>query len=365
MFPDADYSGRLDRARALLTGAGAEVLLLSVGADLPYFTGYEAMPLERLTMLVLPVDGDAVLMVPRLEAARVTPRGGAFTTYAWDETDDPVELVAALCRRAATALIGEQTWARFVLALQAVLPGLGFRSATPVTRELRMRKDETELGLLQAAAAATDRVVEALAGVTFVGRTERSIASEVQEMTRAEGHDVASFAIVAAGPNAASPHHEPTHRVVAEGDTIVVDFGGRWRGYCSDTTRTFVAGEPTPEVADAHAVLADAQAAAREAIRPGVAAEAIDTAARSVIEAAGYGEYFIHRTGHGIGLEVHEHPYIVAGNSELLEPGMAFSVEPGIYIPNRFGMRIEDIMICTSDGGMALNRSPRRLTVVG
>lgn len=365
MFPDADYSARLDRARGLLGDQGAQVLLLSVGADLPYFTGYEAMPLERLTMLVLPVDGEAVLVVPRLEAARVIPRDDAFTVRAWDETDDPVGLVAALSQGATTALIGEQTWARFVLDLQGALPRAVFRSATPVTRELRMRKDQTELGLLRAAAAATDRVVATLADLPFVGRTERAIASDVQELTRGEGHDVASFAIVASGPNAASPHHEPTHRIVGEGETVVVDFGGRWSGYCSDTTRTFVTGEPTPEVAEAHAVLADAQAAARSAIRPGVTAEAIDAAARSVIAAAGYGEYFIHRTGHGIGLEVHEHPYIVSGNSELLEPGMAFSVEPGIYMTDRFGMRIEDIMICTAEGGQALNDSPRRLAIVG
>jgi Xaa-Pro aminopeptidase len=191
--------------------------------------------------------------------------------------------------------------------------------------------------------------------------TERDLAAEVQRLTIAEGHDVASFAIVASGPNAASPHHEPTHRVIEEGDTVVIDFGGRWRGYCSDTTRTFVVGEPSAEVGAAHAVLATAQAAARAAVHPGVTCEDVDRAARDVIDDAGYGEYFIHRTGHGIGLEVHEHPYIVSGNTEPLEQGMTFSIEPGIYLPGRFGMRIEDIVACAEDGVDELNRSPRTL----
>ena len=364
MFPDADYAGRLDRARALAADQGAGALLLSVGADLPYFAGYEAMPLERLTMLVVPVAGDAVLVVPRLEAPRVEARDGAFSIRSWDEVEDPVEIVGSLCKGIGRALIGDQTWARFLLELQAVLPNTRFASATPTIRELRMRKDSTEIGFLAEAGAATDRVVATLSKTKFGGRTERDVAAEVQKLTIAEGHEIASFAIVASGPNAASPHHEPTDRVIGSGDTVVVDFGGRWKGYCSDTTRTFVVGEPSAEVAEAHAVLDEAQSAARAAIEPGVPAEDIDSAARSIIAKAGYGEYFIHRTGHGIGLEVHEHPYIVSGNSEPLEPGMAFSIEPGIYLPGRFGMRIEDIVTCTPEGVRVLNDSPRQLVSV-
>lgn len=224
-----------------------------------------------------------------------------------------------------------------------------------------MRKDADEIEMLRAAGAATDRVVATLRTVTFAGRTERDVAGDVQHLTVAEGHDVSSFAIVASGPNAASPHHEPTLRVIEEGDTVVVDFGGRWRGYCSDTTRTFVVGKPSSEVAAAHAVLEASQAAGRAAVRPGATGEDVDAAARAVIEAAGYGEYFIHRTGHGIGLEVHEDPYIVKGNREPLEAGMTFSIEPGIYMPGRFGMRIEDIVACSPDGIDELNRSSRAL----
>lgn len=365
MFPDADYAVRLDRARTLMERRGIDVLFLSVGADLPYFTGYEATPLERLTMLVVPRSGDALLIVPRLEAIRITPRGDAFAIAPWDETEDPVALATAHAGPAATAVLGDQTWAVFLMALQREMPKTAFAPATPLTRELRMRKDASEIELLRAAAEATDRVSAALDGVRFSGRTERDISEEIQAMTRAEGHDLASFAIVASGPNAASPHHEASARVVSEGDTVVVDFGGRWQGYCSDTTRTYVVGEPSREVADAFAVLEAAQTAGRAAVRPGIAAQEVDRATRAVIDAAGYGDRFIHRTGHGIGLEVHEHPYIVEGNTELLEPGMAFSIEPGIYVPGRFGMRIEDIVVCGAHGVDELNRSHRGLHQVG
>lgn len=364
MFPTADYAGRLQKARILLEEFSADVLLLSVGADLPYFIGYEAMPLERLTMLVVPADGEAVLVVPRLEAARVELRGDAFSIVPWDETDDPGAIVADRCRGAGAVLVGDPTWARFVLELQRQLPGTAFAAASPLTRRLRMRKDPAELALLRAAGAATDRVVASLDGLRFAGRTERDVAAEVQRLTIAEGHDTADFAIVASGPNAASPHHEPTHRVIEEGDTVVVDFGGRWRGYCSDTTRTFVVGEPSAEVAAAHAALEAAQAAGRKAVRPGVTGEEIDSAARTVLVESGYGEFFIHRTGHGIGLEVHEHPYIVAGNREPIEVGMTFSIEPGIYLPGRWGMRIEDIVACGPAGADEFNESPRHLHVV-
>jgi Xaa-Pro aminopeptidase len=365
MFPDADYAARIDRARALMSERAIDVMLLSVGADLPYFTGYEAMPLERLTMLVVPGDGEAILVVPRLEAPRVMPRADAFRVMPWDETDDPVALVASHVGAPTVALVGDQTWAVFLLALQRMMPKTAFAPSTPLTRELRMRKDAAEIALLRAAAEATDRVVAALDGMEFAGRTEREMSEQTQTLTRAEGHDLAGFAIVASGPNAASPHHEASHRVIEEGDTVVVDFGGRWRGYCSDTTRTFVVGEPSAEVAEAFAVLETAQAAGRAAVRPGVAAEEVDRATRAVIDAAGFGNRFIHRTGHGIGLEVHEHPYIVEGNGERLEAGMTFSIEPGIYVPGRFGMRIEDIVACAVGGVDELNRSPRGLRQVG
>jgi Xaa-Pro aminopeptidase len=365
MFPDFDYAARLGRARALMTERGVDVLLLSVGADLPYFSGYEAVPLERLTMLVVPRDAEATRVVPRLEAPRVDRRGGAFTIRPWDETEDPIGIAAGLAGTPATAALGDPTWSVFLIGLQQALPGTTFVTATPLTRELRMRKEAEEARWLRAAAEATDRVVARLDEVRFSGRAERDLSRLVGEMTLEEGHDLAPWAIVASGPNAASPHHEAGDRVIGAGETIVVDFGGRNHGYCSDTTRTFHTGEPSPQVTEAFAVLEAAQAAGRAAVAPGVPAQEVDRATRTVIADAGYGDRFIHRTGHGIGLEVHEHPYIVEGNDMLLEPGMAFSIEPGIYQPGSWGMRVEDIVVCGADGVDELNRSPRNLHIVG
>ena len=364
MFHDFDYADRIDRARTLMSDRGIGALMLSVGADLPYFTGYEAMPLERLTMLVVAAGRPAALVVPRLEAPRVDDRG-FIEIQPWDESDDPVALAVDLAGSTDRVALGDTTWSTFLLQLQAAMPQARFEDASPLTRELRMRKEPAEIAFLRAAAEATDRVVVRLEATRFSGRSESDLAAEVRSMTVEEGHDVATFDIVASGPNAASPHHEPTDRVMQVGDTVVVDFGGRHAGYCSDTTRTFVIGQPSSEVADAYAVLEEAQAAGRAAVAPGVPAESIDAATRRVIDDAGYGDLFFHRTGHGIGLEGHEHPYIVDGNELTLETGMAFSIEPGIYQSGRWGMRIEDIVVCGDQAVDELNRSDRQLRVVG
>ena len=348
-----------------MTAEGVDVLLLSVGADLPYFTRYEAPQLERLTMLVVPADGEATLVVPRLEAPRVPDPGGAFEILPWEETDDPVAIVAGLVGSSSRIAIGDHTWSRFLLALQAATPDVRFEPASPLTARLRSCKDAAEIEWLRRAAQAADRVVAVLDDETFSGRSERALARRIAELAVDEGHDTAGFAIVGSGPNGASPHHEAGDRLIADGDAVVVDFGGRMRGYCSDTTRTFHVGDPSPRFAEIFSVLEQAQAAAVDAVAPGVAAEDVDRAARDIIEAAGYGEFFVHRTGHGIGLEVHEEPYIISGNTRPLEAGMAFSVEPGIYLPGEFGMRIEDIVVVTDQGVERLNRSPRRLHVVG
>jgi len=340
-----------------------EVMLLSIGADLPYFTGYLAMPLERLTMLVLGIDSEPVLVVPQLEAPRVEP--GPFALRPWGETEDPLGIVAEMCKNAGAIAIGDQTWSVFLLGLQERLPSAAFRSATPITRVLRAKKDAREVEFLRRAGAGVDRVSARLAGLKFSGHTEQEISRLVTRMTLEEDHDHALFWIVASGPNSASPHHEPTDRVIEPGDLVVVDFGGTHRGYCSDTTRTFSVGEPDAQQIEVHAAVRAAQEAATAAVAPGVSAEQIDQVARRTITDAGYGEYFIHRTGHGIGLEGHEHPYLVEGNSEKLEPGMCFSIEPGIYLPDRFGVRIEDIVTVTENGVESLNQANRALVQVG
>ena len=360
-----DYAGRLDRVRHEMAERGIDVLLASVGSDLPYLTGYRAMPLERLTMAVIPQHGEPTLVVPELEAARVEPIGGAFTVRPWSETDDVISLVAGLIGRARTAMITDQTWATFLLALQEALPGTSFRSARPLTEALRIIKEPAEIDLLHRAGQSADVVAGLLARHEFAGKTEAQVSREVAAFLESNGTDAAGFAIVASGPNGASPHHEPGQRVIREGDAIVIDFGGTVGGYGSDTTRMFHVGEPPARYREVHEIVLAAQRSAIAAVAPGVAAESVDAAARDVITAAGYGEYFIHRTGHGIGLDGHEDPYIVSGNSQALAPGMAFSIEPGIYLPGEFGVRIEDIVVCTDAGADRLNRSPRSVAVVG
>jgi Xaa-Pro aminopeptidase len=341
-----------------------DVLLLSVGADLPWLTGYEALESERLTMLVLPRDGDATLVVPRLEAARVEEQPAAFSIVAWDETDDPVDVVARLAGAPAIAAIGDHTWVRFLLELQRALPRTAFRKGSDVTAPLRMVKDAAEVEALRAAARAVDGIVGEMRARPFGGRTESDVHRELVERMLDAGHERANFAIVGSGPNGASPHHEAGSRTIEPGDVVVCDFGGSMRHYCSDITRLFVVGDPSREVRDTYSVLTAAQEKAVNAATVGAPCEQVDATARRIIADAGFGDLFIHRTGHGIGVETHEDPYIVAGNATPLASGNVFSVEPGIYLPGRFGLRVEDIVVATPDGPERLNRAQRDLAVV-
>ncbi|HUG08779.1 MAG TPA: Xaa-Pro peptidase family protein [Acidimicrobiia bacterium] len=357
-----DYPDRVDRLQTLMAESEVDVTLLSIGADLPYFTGYEVMPSERLTVFVVPRIGDRVLFVPDLEAPRVEP--GEFEVRAWAETDDPVALAADLAAPSRVA-VDDHMWSVFLTRFQKEWTDADWLPASELTRDLRMRKDEAEIELLRRAAHAVDRVMERIPKeVTFAGRTENDVARHLAALTLEEGHDTAEFGIVASGPNGASPHHHGGGRVIEDGDLVVCDFGGRLGGYFSDSTRTFVVGSPGAEKSDVHAVVEAANQAGRDAVAPGVACQEVDRAARKVIEDAGYGEFFVHRTGHGIGLEVHEHPYMVEGNHWELDSGMTFSVEPGVYIPGSFGVRIEDIVVCTNEGLESLNQSNRGLVAV-
>ena len=361
------YAGRIERAQSRMKDLGVDVLLLSTGADLPYLTGYEAMPLERLTMLVLPADGDAVLVIPRLEAPRVVEQPDAFEVFPWDETEDPIAVVGGLVDAidgASSAAIGDHTWARFVLDLQRELPDVSFRRSTDITGPLRIVKDAAEIDALRAAASVVDDVAAVMRERPFAGRTELDVHRELVERMLEGGHERANFAIVATGPNAASPHHDPTDRVIALGDVVLCDFGGTMHGYCSDITRMFAVGPPTPDVGDAYAVLVEAQEAGVQAATVGTRCEEVDAATRRVIDDAGYGDYFVHRTGHGIGTEAHEDPYVVAGNDTPLTAGHAFSIEPGIYVPGSFGLRLEDIVVATPGGPERLNHAARDLAIV-
>ena len=367
-----DLGSRLTRAQDLARSQGVDALLVSPGADLRYLTGYEAKPLERLTCLLLPADGDPVLVVPGLEqpAALASPVGASgLSVVSWQETDDPYALVASLLPPPATRgtlALDNHMWAEKVLALAAVMPGARQVLATPVLGELRMRKTPDEVAALRDAGQAIDRVHTRMGEWLRPGRTERQVGRDIAEAIVAEGHVTADFVIVASGPNGSSPHHDLSDRVIETGDPVVVDIGGTVAaGYCSDCTRTYVAGgEPPAEFAAYYTVLQQAQAAQTDYARPGVTAESLDAVGRDVIAAAGYGEAFVHRTGHGIGLETHEEPYIVSGNDQVLEAGMAFSIEPGIYLSGRHGARIEDIVVCTDDGAERMNQISRDLVVL-
>ncbi|MEV0587282.1 Xaa-Pro peptidase family protein [Nonomuraea sp. NPDC050310] len=359
---------RLSAVQQATARAGLDALLLTPGPDLRYVSGYEALPLERLTCLVVPASGESFMMVPRLElpAAQASPAARLGLDFvAWDETDDPYAVVAARLGQVRKVGLADRMWAMASLRFRAAMPQAEQVLAGSVLRELRMRKSAVEVAALREAGAAIDAVHRQVPQFLKAGRTEREVGRDIHDAILAAGHAVVDFVIVASGPNGASPHHELSDRVIQPGEPVVVDIGGQFHsGYCSDSTRMYCVGEPPAEFAEYYAVLQRAQEAACQAVRPGVSCESIDAAAREVIAEAGYGEYFIHRTGHGIGIETHEEPYIVAGNGELLEPGFAFSVEPGIYLPGRHGARIEDIVVCTADGGERLNRTTRDLVIV-
>ena len=362
---------RLARVRDAMREAGVDVLCCSLGADLPWLTGYEAMPLERITMLVLPVDDEATLVVPALEAPRVAHDARLFAMRPWAESENPIGVIASLVGSRAELAISDRCWSGHLLALQSALPTARWRPASAVTAPLRSVKDAAEIAALEAAGAAADRVAEALLSgeIPLVGRREADVSKELGERLVAEGHHHVNFAIVGSGPNSASPHHEAGERVIREGEAVVCDFGGTLYlgdtvGYCSDTTRTVFTGEPPAEFAELYEVLESAQRQAVEAAVVGASCESVDAAGRQPIEKAGYGEAFIHRIGHGIGIEEHEDPYMVEGNTTPIVPGHAFSVEPGIYLEGRFGARIEDIVVASEVGPIPCNRSDHSLHVV-
>jgi Xaa-Pro aminopeptidase len=362
----AVLSARLERAREAAAGTG---LVIAPGSDLRYLIGAAGGSFERLTALVIPADGPVALVVPKLEApgfagAPLDELGVEVVT--WVDGDDPYGVAADRLRGPDRVAVSDFTPALHVLALRDALPKAEQVLAGPIVRELRMRKDAAEIDALRKAGAAIDRVHARVGEWLRAGRTEAEVGADIAAAMVEEGHTAADFVIVGSGPNGASPHHAVSDRVIEAGDVVVVDIGGPVaEGYFSDSTRTYAVGEPRDaDVAATYAVLQEAQQAAVDAVRPGVSAESIDAAARDVIAAAGFGDLFIHRTGHGIGLDVHEEPYIVSGNDLILEAGMAFSIEPGIYQPGRWGARIEDIVVVTENAVEPMNKQPHTLTVV-
>ncbi len=370
-FESDVYARRLAAATAGTADAGLAALVITPGHDLRYLTGSRAQTFERLTALVVPAAGAPTVVVPRLELAALKESAVAelgLSVRDWVDGEDPYQLVAsALAASAgvpATVAVTDSMPALHLLPLADLL-GATPVLATAVLRELRMVKDPAEVDALRKAGAAIDRVHARVPEFLVPGRTEADVAADIAEAIVAEGHSEVAFVIVGSGPHGADPHHEYSDREIRAGDVVVVDIGGVYEpGYNSDSTRTYSIGEPDPEVTQHYSVLQRAQRAAVEAVRPGVTAEQVDSAARRVLAEAGLADYFVHRTGHGIGLAVHEEPYIVAGNDLPLAAGMVFSVEPGIYFPGHWGARIEDIVVVTDNGAMAVNNRPHELVVV-
>ncbi|OUC99095.1 aminopeptidase P family protein [Streptomyces swartbergensis] len=366
-FTADDYRARMERAARTAAEAGLAGLLVAPGPDLVWLTGYTPPAVtERLTLLVLAAGQDPVLVVPALEAPDAQKAAGApaLTLRDWTDGKDPYAATAALLDASGRFGISDNAWALHLLALQQAVPGSSYTSLTDALPMLRAVKDAAELELMSAAGAAADATFEEIRNVPFAGRREAEVAADLDRLLRRYGHEQVDFTIVASGPNGANPHHEAGDRVIERGDMVVLDFGGLKDGYGSDTSRTVHVGEPTDEERRVHDIVREAQEAGFRAVRPGAACQDVDRAARAVIADAGYGEYFIHRTGHGIGVTTHEPPYMIEGEERPLVPGMCFSVEPGIYLPGRFGVRIEDIVTVTEDGGRRLNTTSRELVIV-
>ena len=366
-FTNEDFAARMRRVVSSAVDKGLAGVIVTPGPDLVWLTGYHPSAItERLTMLVLSSDNEPTLLVPILERADAEAADGARSVFLidWADGTDPYGVASPLMRSDGEFGISDSAWAMHLLGLQKALPRSRYRSLTESLPMMRAVKDNNELMRLAAAGVAADSAYGEIVQKRFAGRLEREVAADLADLLRLFGHEQVDFTIVGSGPNGANPHHEAGDRVIRPGDAVVLDFGGLRYGYGSDTTRTVCVAEPTSEIREVHEIVRQAQEAGVDAVRPGVSCQEIDRAARKIITDAGYGEQFIHRTGHGIGVTTHEPPYMVEGEERPLVQGMCFSVEPGIYLAGKFGVRIEDIVTVTSDGGQRLNNTDRGLLVV-
>jgi Xaa-Pro aminopeptidase len=366
-FTNEDFAARMRRVVSSAVDKGLAGVIVTPGPDLVWLTGYQPTAItERLTMLVLSSVNEPTLLVPILERADAETAEGASSVSLvdWADGTDPYEVASSLLRPDGEFGISDSAWAMHLLGLQEALPRSRYRSLTESLPMMRAVKDNNELMRLAAAGVAADSAYGEIIQKRFAGRLESELAADLADLLREFGHEQVDFTIVGSGPNGANPHHEAGDRVIKLGDAVVLDFGGLRHGYGSDTTRTVCVGEPTSEIREVHEIVRQAQQAGVDAVRPGVSCQEIDRAARKIITDAGYGEQFIHRTGHGIGVTTHEPPYMVEGEEQPLVQGMCFSVEPGIYLAGKFGVRIEDIVTVTSDGGQRLNNTDRGLLVV-
>ncbi|HYI24130.1 MAG TPA: Xaa-Pro peptidase family protein [Thermomicrobiales bacterium] len=363
---DDFHQQRIERLQARLKDDGVDVAVFGPSADLFYLTGFDAHDSERLNLLVIPQSGKPSLIVPTLEAPLVGDAARLVDMHTWADHEDPAALAATVLGDVTgkTLAVGNQLWSAFLLRIQAGAGPANWVEAAPITRHLRMIKDAAEVDALAEVSRRTDQAWEEfIEGPPIGGLTETDALKRLRELTEKRGLKV-GWGICASGPNAASPHHHTGNRVIQEGDSVIFDWGGTLDGYNSDVTRTVHVGTPGEEYRRVYQVVLEANQATFEAVRPGVPLQELDRVARKVITDAGFGEAFLHRVGHGLGLEVHEEPYLVEGNDLPLAPGMTFSDEPGIYLKGNLGVRIEDTVVCTEDGAIRLNHATRELTVM-
>jgi len=370
------YSQRLTRARTLMSEAGLACLIVGPSADLEYLLGAHRGQSERLTLFIVPQEGSAYLVLPAFEASTLPELPRDVEVVAWGESDDSAGLAASFISRrrldggdaaGLTVGVSDLLWSVFLLRLQAALPDARFTFASPVLSSMRQIKSPEEIEALRKSGSIADQVFSEITAQPFAGRSEIDVAQEIAARLKSHGLKLPGAPIVASGPNSASPHHHTGDRIISNGDVVVLDFGGTWEGYYSDITRTVFVGEapqPDSEEAKVYGLVAGAQQAAFEAARPGLACEALDSVARDLLADAGYGQYFTHRLGHSIGLEGHEPQYLVQGNSTPLQPYMSFTIEPGLYLPGRFGVRVEDVVYLTEERAERLNNADRGIVVV-
>lgn len=362
------YRERCQKAQKVMQEQGVDYLFVGPGADLHYLIGTRGMDNERMMLFIVPREGDPVMIVPTLEKLATSKYATFFEMLDWKDADGPQYRLKQVLGQAGKikGAVGNHLWSMFLLELQKVTSNADWILASEVLKKLRITKSAEEIQLMKDAAAIADKTFSELIHYQFAGRSEREIMGDINNLLLKHGQEEMLFCIVGSGPNGAQPHHHTGDRIIQPGDMVVLDFGGSYKGYCSDMTRTVLVegGNPDPEYQKVYDIVNAARAASHKHAKPGVSCESVDAAARAVIAEAGYGEYFVHRTGHGIGMEVHEEPYIVGGNQLPLEAGMAFSIEPGIYLPGRFGVRIEDIAVVTENGEENINLSTHNLVRV-
>lgn len=351
------FDRRVQKVQGIMQREGFDYLMFGPSSNMFYFSGLRNWPDERLQLLIIPASGTPAAVLPAMYGEKAKGViAGRFPLYTWNDQQDPVALVReAVAKGTYRVAVDDTLWSSHLIGIMGVLAGSAFEPASRVADTLRKFKDDDEITLMAKAGAVADRVMAKVREEIRPGISEKELALFIENTFKRASDDISFRPIVASGPNGASPHHASGERKLQNGDFIVVDCGGLLNGYCSDMTRTFCLGRAGDEMRKVYQAVRSANAQAFAAVAGGCSGEEADAAARDIITRAGYGSNFTHRTGHGIGLDVHEAPYIVAGNRDRLLPGMVFSIEPGIYLPGRFGVRIEDIVAVTAEGPRRLN----------